>query len=191
MDIDIDLQSKFDPLDLFPEAVRASMVKQGKLLKHNVGVYFQDIPVDPITNLAAIPYDKAEEFGYFKIDFLHLHFLDRLQSKEEVQKLIEIDPDWSMLNKQEVVEKLQHVHKHYDLIQMVKPTSVQELADCLALIRPAKRKLLNAYLKNKEKTRKFLYQKPENGQYYFKKGHAISYALNIVIQMHLIKAEVL
>lgn len=191
MDIDIDLQSDFDPLDIFPEATRASMVKQNKLVKHNVGVYFQDIPIDKITGLAAIPYDKAEELGYFKIDFLHLHFLDHLQSKDEVRKLIDIEPDWSMLEDRDIVEKLQHIHNHFDLISQIQPKCIQELADCLALIRPAKRKLLNAYLKDREKTRKFLYQKSENGRYYFKKGHAISYALNIVIQMHLIKAEVL
>ena len=47
MDVDIDLATDFDPLDHF-KAIRASMVKNGKLIKHNAGVYFQHIPVDPI-----------------------------------------------------------------------------------------------------------------------------------------------
>ena len=39
MDIDLDLKTDFDPKEIF-DVVRASMVKDNDLVKHNVGVYF-------------------------------------------------------------------------------------------------------------------------------------------------------
>ena len=191
MDIDLDLKTDFDPLEIFPEAVRASMVKNDELIKHNVGVFFQDIPVDKMTGLAAIPYKEAEEAGYFKIDFLHLSLLDDFGSKQEIRDLLEIEPDWSLLMRPDVVGKLFQIHKQYDLVSKLAPKSVVELADCIALMRPGKRHLVDAYLKDKDLIRTELYKKPEDGKYYFKKGHAISYALNIVLQLHLIKGGVL
>jgi hypothetical protein len=190
MDIDIDFPTTFDPLELF-EAVRASMVKNNKLAKHPVGVYFQNIPTDSITGLAAIPYDRAEELGYFKIDFLHLTLLDYFESKEQIRKLMKIPPDWSLLEDEQVVSKLFQIHKHHKTIQKVKPKSVQELADVIALIRPGKRYLLPVYLENKEATREELYAKPDDGSIYFKKPHAVAYALTIVLQLHLIKGGIL
>jgi len=87
--------------------------------------------------------------------------------------------------------KLFQLHKRYDIVSKVKPKSVVELADCMALIRPGKKHLLDSYLKNKEQVRHELYTKPNDGGYTFKKGHAISYALTVVLQMHLIKGGIL
>lgn len=190
MDIDIDFPSTFNPLDLF-DAVSASMVKNGKLVKHPVGIYFQNIPKDNITGLAAIPYNKAEEQGYFKIDFLHLTLLDYFDSKEQIRELMKVPPDWSLLESEEVVSKLFQIHKHHKTLIKVKPTSVQELADVIALIRPGKRYLLPAYIQNRDAVRDELYEKPKDGGIYFKRSHAIAYALTIVIQLHLIKGNIL
>lgn len=191
MDIDIDFKSDFDPLDYFDEAVRASMVKKGDLSKHPVGAYFQNMPKDKITGLAAIPYEQAEELGYFKIDFLHLSILDNFENKNEIRALVKVEPDWSLLQNEEVVSKLFQIHRHFKVLDQIKPTSVQELADAISLIRPAKRQLLYAYTKNKELIRQELYKRPDDDQYYFKKSHAISYALTIVLQLHLIKGGVM
>ncbi len=191
MDIDIDLQTNFDPLDIFKEATRASMVKNNDLIKHNVGVYFQTIPVDSMTGLAAIPYEQAEEVGYFKIDFLHLSLLDEFETKYEIRELLKHEPDWSLLLKEDVVEKLFQIHRQYNLVSKLAPKSVEELADCIALMRPGKRHLVDAYIKDKTLIREELYRKPEDGKYYFKKPHAISYALNIVLQLHLIKGSII
>ena len=191
MDIDLDLKSDFDPLELFDEAIRASMVKDNKLIKHNVGVYFQSIAVDPVTGFAAIPYEQAEEVGYFKIDFLHLSLLDVFGSKHEIRELLKREPDWSLLMRPDIVPKLFQISKQYDLVSRLAPKSVIELADCIALMRPGKRHLVDAYLKEKTLIRQELYRKPDDGKYYFKKGHAISYALNIVLQLHLIKGGIL
>ncbi len=97
MDIDIDLKTDFDPQKYFKEAVRASMVKNGELIKHPAGAYFQPIPVDSVTGLSAIPYEQAEEAGYFKIDFLHLSTLDFFDNKQQIRTLIKKEPDWLLL----------------------------------------------------------------------------------------------
>ena len=189
MDIDIDTPTSFLFSDVFPTAVPASMVKDDALVKHPVGVYFQNIPVDPITQLAAIPYEAAEELGYFKIDMLHLSVLDHFESKNEIRVLAKTEPDWSLLLSPSIVAKLFQISKHYDIVSTIRPQSVQELADITALIRPGKKNLLNGYLKNKEVTRKELYRKTD--RYYFKRAHAISYATTIVLQLHLIKGGIL
>lgn len=183
-DIDIDFKSDFNPNTLFKQAVPASMVKKGVLSKHPCGQYFQHIAKDPVTNLAAIPYEEAEQLGYFKIDFLHLSHLDPFRDKQEIRDLINKEPNWDLLLEEENVIKLFHINKHYNLLQQLRPRTVQELADSLALIRPGKKQLLDAYLHNKELVRKQLYTKTD--KYYFKRSHAIAYSLIIVAQLHLI-----
>jgi len=195
MDIDIDFRSDFDPLEYFSIAIRASMVEKDELKKHPAGVYLQDIPRDKITNLAAIPYKQAEELGYLKVDFLHLSLLDIFESKKEIRHLLKKEPDWTMLEDQETVEKLFQIHRHFDIISKVKPKCVDDIADVLAFIRPPKRYLLDTYLNcrtndEKQKVREILYTKPDRG-IWFKKPHSIAYALNIVLQLHLIKAKII
>lgn len=189
MDIDIDFPTDFDPLDYFDTAVRASMVSNGELKKHTVGVYFQRIPKDKITGFSAIPYRKAEELDYTKIDFLHLAILDAVSSKEELRELISTEPNWDLLQIPSIVQKLFQIHKHYDVVQAVNPKSVQDLSDVIALIRPGKRFLLEKYTEDPEKVRPILYAESEG--YYYKKSHAVSYALTIVLQLHLIEKGVL
>lgn len=188
-DIDIDLRTDFDPKRLFPWA-RASLVKNDELCPHPCGVHPQEIPVDPITGLAAIPYKEAEELGYTKIDFLHLHHLDLIQSREEIDALIELEPDWGLLQIDAIHPKLFQLSKHGDILKKIKPKSIEELADVLALIRPGKKQLVPLYKTQREATRRILYAKDESG-YAFKKAHAVAYALNVVIQLHLIEAGIL
>lgn len=186
MDIDIDITPKFKPDSLF-KIVHASIVENGSLKKHNVGVYFQNIPVDQVTGLAAIPYKEAHERGFFKIDMLNLNILENFESKDEIRQLLKIPPDWSLLEDPDVVAKLFHLSKHYDTIQKIKPTSVSELADCLAIIRPNKIKLVDKYARNKKDVIRELYTKRDPSD--LRKSHAIPYALLIVLQLHIIKAD--
>ena len=51
------------------------------------------------------------------------------------------------------------------------------------MIRPAKRHLVG---KTWETVMKEVWEKPTNGDYYFKKAHAISYAMAVVVHMNLI-----
>lgn len=185
MDIDIDIAPGHDPLKLFPTVIRASMLEDGRLKEHGVGYYFQTIPVDKITGLAAIPYKQTEDLGYFKTDFLKLHILKQFKSKAEMRRLQRVEPNWSLLEDPEVVKDLFHLGKHFKLVNTVHPTSIQEVADVFALIRPNKRPLLYKYVKNPEKYREELYTKrmPED----MRKSHAYAYALTIVLQLHLIE----
>lgn len=188
MDIDIDLQTSFDPTTIMAQAIPASMVKNDLLVKHPCGHYFQTMPIDKSTGLAAIPFDKAEDLGFFKVDFLHLSTLDHFKSKAEIHESLErTDTDWSLLQDPEHVEKLFQVKKSGELLQKIKPRSVQELADCIALIRPGKRHLVNQYIRDKERTRIELYKPADDpSSYCYKKSHALSYALTIVLELHLI-----
>ena len=146
------------------------------------------MPTDPISGLAAVPYDQAETLGCFKLDFLHLNVYRHFSSRNEITSLLEHDPDWTLLQIPSVVAQLFHVGKHADLLNEVKPNSLLALADCLALIRPQKRFLLRYYLENPAKTRaEHLYKHDEGDSYGFKKAHALAYAMVIVLQLHLIK----
>lgn len=188
MDIDIDTQSKFAPLNHFKGAVLASMMKDGNLVRHPCGTYFQRIGTDPTTEYAAIPHKEAQEFGFFKIDFLHLSVLDAFTSKAEIRALMKKEPDWFILTSEFQVEKLFHIKKHFDLINMIRPRSVQVLADAIALIRPGRRQLVQQYIDEPDRVRnRYLYVKNPEDEYAFKRSHAIAYAYNIVLQMHLIE----
>jgi DNA polymerase III alpha subunit len=65
----------------------------------------------------------------------------------------------------------------------MKPTSIEELAAVLAVIRPAKRYLIG---KDWQTVKNEVWQKPAGDEYYFKKAHAVAYAAVIVVQMNLI-----
>ena len=190
-DIDIDFAPSFDPRTIFPQAIPASMVRDGDLAKHPCGHYLQNIPVDAVTGWAAIPYEEAEVMGYFKIDFLHLTTLDYFESKREIRALLKRPPKWDLLLDEENVSKLFQISKHHSVISQVKPRSVQELADIIALIRPNKRHLLQDYKKNKEKIRPQLYRQGSDDKSSFKRSHSVAYAMTIVLQLHLIEAGVL
>lgn len=186
MDVDIDTSPSFKPENYFPKWVRAAIMKDGKIQPHPVGVYPQAMAVDPLTKLAAIPYEKAEELGYLKVDFLHLNVYEHFKDRQEIEELVEREPDWTLLQLPSTWPKLFQLAKHGELLQKVKPRSVEELADCMALIRPGKKGLLGLYLKEREACRRVLYAKDDEG-YSFKKSHALAYSLVVVLQLHLIE----
>lgn len=184
MDIDIDIK----PVGNLNEKLfgtRASLIENGELKQHLVGWYFQNIPVDHMTGLSAIPYDKAEQLNFKKIDILNLNLLKAFDSREELKAIMSIEPNWDMLSDESIVSKLFHIKNHYDIVVRCKPKSVEDLADILALIRPSKKDLLDKYLKDKKSVRSLLYVKHLDSD--LRKSHAIAYAMNIVIQMNLIQ----
>lgn len=183
MDIDIDIDPRADLTAL--KIVKASMLEHGKIKKHPVGAYFQNIATDPDSSFAAIPFKEAEELGYYKIDLLHLNLLKYFESRDEVLEVLDMPVDWSMLKDPEIVSKLFHIKKHYELVVQCSPVSIEDLADILAMIRPNKINLKDKYIKNKNSVRELLYEKHDESD--LRKSHAIAYAMNIVIQMNLIK----
>lgn len=188
-DVDIDLTPDFNPTRLFPWC-RASLIKNEDLSQHPCGVYPQRIPVDALTGLASIPYDQAERLGYIKLDFLHLNVYEHFKSRAEIDELLEIEPDWGLLTIPSEQKKLFQLSNHGETLSAVKPKSIEELADVLALIRPGKKQYVKLYNTQREATRRILYARDENG-YSFKKSHAIAYAMVIVLQLHLISAGVI
>jgi hypothetical protein len=185
MDIDIDFKTTFNPDDVFNNIVHASILENGKLQKHQAGVYFQNIPVDKETSLSAIPYDKSEDAGYTKIDLLHVSLLDKFASKAEIRRLIAKEPNWKLFQNKDIVSELFHIGNHFDIVDMVKPTSVLQLSDIMALIRPGKRHLLESYINSPEDSRMELYTKVTPSD--MRKSHTIPYALLIVAQLNLME----
>jgi hypothetical protein len=181
IDIDIDPRANLNALNM----VRASMVENNMLKQHPVGIYLQTIPIDTDTGLAAIPYTEASNYDYIKIDVLHLNILKMFESRQEVLAVLKLEPDWDLLRDKTVVEKLFHIKKHFELVSKCKPKCIEDLADILALIRPNKILLADKYIKSKSEVRKVLYEKIDESD--LRKSHAIAYALNIVLQMNLIK----
>lgn len=190
-DIDLDIPIGTDIRRLFPSAIPASRVEKNELTKHPCGHYFENIAVDALTGLAAIPHKEAADLGYTKVDFLHLSLLSAFKTKTEFRKACRKEPNWALFKDQDVVAQLFQIKNHYDLIQKVSPRSVQELADIVALIRPDKRYLLNDYLRNKQKVRPMLYRSQDDDKSAFRAGHALAYSVTIVAQLNLIESKML
>ena len=185
-DIDIDFTDRDQALKLFKH-IPASRLENSKLVKHNTGVYLHEVPVDAITALSSIPYDRAEQEGFFKIDFLNVGLYKGVRDEEHLVQLMNTEPLWDLLEQDEFVNLLFHVNGHGSILRQMKPKTVEQLAAVLAMIRPAKRYLVG---KNWSIVLNEVWQKPENDDYYFKKSHATAYAMAIVVQMNLICEQI-
>lgn len=184
-DIDIDFFDREKALEII-EHVPASRIDNGTFKKHNTGVYCTSIPYDPVTGLASIDYDTAEERGYFKIDFLNVSLYKDITSEEELVRLLAIEPIWDLLGQKEFCDLIFHVNGYHDLIAKLKPRSIEELAMLLALIRPGKKHLIPICdEKGFESIKDEIWVKTED-TYSFKKSHAVAYAHAIVVQMNKI-----
>tara|TARA_B100000029_G_scaffold156699_1_gene151916 strand:- start:941 stop:1513 length:573 start_codon:yes stop_codon:yes gene_type:complete len=181
-DVDIDVKDRDKVLEKLKH-IPASIIQNGEIKKHNTGVYFTDIPTHPFTNSANIDYKEAEDRGYFKLDFLNVGVYEKVKDEKHLIELINQEPNWSLLDHKEIVEGLFHIHNHFDIVSKLKPKSVEELAAVLAIIRPAKRHLLNV---SWPEIHSKVWVKPKDNTYYFKKSHAIGYALAICVQLNLL-----
>ena len=182
-DIDIDFADRSKALEHFKHVTASIQEEDGTFKKHNTGIYCTSVPYNPITGLSTIDYKEAEDRGYFKIDFLNVSIYKDVRDEEHLKQLMETEPLWDLLEQEDFTNLLFHVNGHTSLMRQMKPTSVEELAMCLALIRPAKRHLIG---KTWTEIGQTIWEKPENGDYYFKKAHAVAYAMAIVVQMNLI-----
>jgi hypothetical protein len=181
-DIDIDFVDRDQALDLFKH-VKASREEDSKLVKHNTGVYFHEVPVNAVSGLCAVPYEIAEERKYFKIDFLNVGIYKGVRNEEHLIQLMETEPLWDLLLQDDFNSLLFHVNGHGAVLRQMTPTSIEQLAAVLAMIRPAKRYLIG---KDWKEVLDEVWVKPVGDEYYFKKSHAIAYATAIVVQMNLI-----
>ena len=181
-DIDIDFADRNLALNVIKH-IRASRKENNETVPHNTGIYIQNIPYDPVNNLSGIDYKEAEKRGYFKIDFLNVNIYNKVRDENHLKKLMETEPLWELLKQDEFTDLLFHINGHGYLMRQMSPSNIEELAMCLALIRPAKKHLVG---KTWTEIGKTIWKKPENDEYYFKKAHAVAYAMAIVVQMNLI-----
>ncbi len=181
-DIDIDFADRTLALDLIDHVV-ASRIENQQLTKHNTGVYIHKAPVDPATGLCQIPYDKAEDQGLFKIDFLNVGIYKGVRDEAHLVELMSREPLWDLLEQDDFTDLLFHVNGHGSILKSMKPRSIEQLAAVLAMIRPAKRYLVG---KPWSEVLNEVWKKPEDAEYYFKKSHATAYAVAVVVQMNLI-----
>lgn len=185
-DIDIDFADRERALQIMP-GVAASMTEHGVTKKHNTGVYYTKIPVDPTTGTSTIDYKTAEDRGYFKLDLLNVAVYQKVKSEEHLSKLMKQEPLWELLWKsKEFCEQVIHVGNYYDLICSMKPDSIPRMAMLLSIIRPGK-----AHLQNKtwKEVAEDVWKKPEGDAYYFKKAHAVAYAHLVAVHINLLCEE--
>lgn len=180
MDIDIDFKSRTDALNLFKHRV-AVRDNNGELVKHNTGVYFHDIPYNPITNCATIDYKTGEQRGYFKIDFLNIHAYEHVRDEEHLIKLLNQEPIWELLAEETIVKQLFHISQYGVILRTMKPRSIEQLAAVLAMIRPGKKHLIGQPWSTVINE---IWHHDNHDGYVFRKSHAIAYAMVVVVQLN-------
>lgn len=181
-DIDIDFADRDDILKLI-EHTSARQEREDGVRKHNSGVYVTEIPYDPINDCASIDYELAEQRGYVKIDFLNVNVYKLIRDYDHYEEMLNQEPNWLLLKDKDFVEKVIHIGNHYDLIKDMEVNSIPRMAMFLALIRPGKRHLLG---KDWATIAEDIWTVPDDGSYYFKKAHAVSYAVLVALHMNLL-----
>lgn len=181
-DIDIDFPDRTRVLDIIKHV--PAIIDPTK--KHNTGVYCHEIPVNPLTGFASIPYEESEERGYFKIDFLNVSAYADVRDEEHIKELLAVEPLWDLMYEKDVCDQLFHINGYHTLLADLKPKSISELAMVLALIRPGKKHLLPVCKeKGFDAIKDDIWTRNEEA-YFFKKSHAVGYAHLIVMQLNLI-----
>jgi len=85
-DVDVDFADRNKAIELL-DGVPASIIRDGKATKHNTGMYYHDIPTDPMTGNASMDHKAAEDRGYFKLDFLNLSIYEKVESEQHLDEL--------------------------------------------------------------------------------------------------------
>jgi len=181
-DIDIDFADRDDILKHI-EHTSARQDLEDAVRRHNSGVYVTEIPYDPVNDCASIDYESAEERGYVKIDFLNVNVYKLIRDNDHYTEMLNQEPNWSLLKNKDFVEKVIHIGNHHELIKDLEVNSIPRMAMFLALIRPGKRHLLG---KDWATIAEDIWTVPDDGSYYFKKAHAVSYAVLVALHMNLL-----
>lgn len=186
-DIDIDVVDRSQILAVCPHVVGLEQIDtDGVWRPHKTGVHFDNIPTDPVTGYASIPYKEAEAMGYQKVDFLNVSAYKYVKTREDVIRLSQIEPNWNLLLIPQITNHLFQLRKAAEQLAIWKPQSIEELAMFIAMQRPAKYHLLSA--PNWDEVRKDIwnYSTVTGNRPYFKKPHAFGYSLLIVTQLNSI-----
>jgi len=181
-DIDIDMPDR-DALLKLIQHVPARLEVDGKIRRHNSGIYVTDIPRDAVHGCAAIDYETAEQRGYFKIDLLNMSVYNLVQSPEHYEQMLNQTPPWSRLwTDRPWTSQLVHIGNYVDLLDQMRPDSIPRMAAFISIIRPGK-----AHLQRKSWPEVFasVWDGDDSKGYTFKKSHAISYAALVALHMNL------
>lgn len=186
-DIDIDFGDRESALKLLKHNP-AGIVRDGKLIKHNTGVYVTDIPTDPFTGISTLDHKVAEDFGYNKLDFLNVSLYTQIKNEEHLVTLMQQEPIWDLLLDPEFCSLLIHIGAHHDLLlKCPEPVnSIPRMAMFLALIRPGKRHLVGRSWREISET---VWDTTEEG-YSFKKAHGVAYAHLVAVHMNLLCEQI-
>ena len=165
--------------------VPASIFRDGVLIRHKTGIHITDIPIDPEMGISAIDYKSAQDRGYIKLDLLNVGVYQQVSNEQELDQLMNQDPEWERLYDPEFCQQVIHIGGHYEtLIKMPEAVnSIPRLAMFLAVIRPAKRHLIGLSWREVAKT---IWEKDPNGEYGYKKSHAIAYAHLVSVHINLL-----
>lgn len=181
-DIDIDTADREKLLSLFNN-VPATIKKNNKTKKHNTGVYFHKVPINPYNDWCSVDYKTASTYGYFKLDILNVSIYKDVLSNEHLDKLTKQEPIWELLQEKDFCDLVFHLNGHHNVCEIMKPDSVLKLAAVLSMIRPAKKHLIG---RSWDEVFKEVWTKPVDNTYYFKKSHSISYSMAVVVHMNLL-----
>ena len=184
-DVDIDFADRTRALELL-EHTPASILRDNNLIRHNTGVYFHVVPVDPVTNLCSLPYEEAEQMGLYKVDLLNVHVYEQIKSEQHLLYLMNTPLDGALFQYPEFTSQLIHLGNHAELVSALKPASVNEIAMILALIRPGKRHLIDTCKRSGFQSIANDIWSASDGGYAFHKSHATSYAVLVKVHANLI-----
>lgn len=185
-DVDIDFADRTHALK-FLDHVPAAIIRNNTMIKHNTGVYFHAVPMDPITELASLHYDDAEDLGWYKLDLLNVGVYENVKNEQHLLDLMSRELDWTLFTYPEFTSKLIHLGNHAEMVGSLKPSSIKHLAMILALIRPGKRHLIDRC-----RTAGFdaiadeIWIEAADGGYSFKAAHAHSYAMLVKVHANLL-----
>lgn len=185
-DVDIDVADRARALEGFT-FTPASQIADGRLKKHNTGVYFQNVPYDPVQGVCALPSGKnggelASVFGFAKVDILPNHAYEGVRNPDHLREILSRPVPWEKFDDEVIVKQLQQINAHFTLVEGYQPRSIEDLACVIALIRPGKRHLVG---QDMETVKSEVWKKVEGG-YTFKKSHAIAFAMMIVVQLQVL-----
>jgi hypothetical protein len=183
-DIDIDFGDRQQILSLIQHTA-AMQIHDGKVRRHNSGVYVTNIPRDPINNCAAIDYQTAEQRGYFKLDFLNMSVYQLIRNPEHYEQLLQKEPTWSRLWSDTAwAQQLVHVGNYTKMLETMHPDSIPKMAAFISIIRPGK-----AHLQNRPWAEVFatVWDGDESHGYTFKKSHSLGYAQLVALHMNLLE----
>lgn len=185
-DVDIDVADRTLALSTLAH-VPASIIRDGKITKHNTGVYFHAVPIDPVTDLCSISYDQAEAKGCFKLDVLNVSVYSMVKDEAHLISLMNREIDWKIFQDVAFVSKLFHLGNHADLVSQLEIRSKSDIAMTLALIRPGKRHLQDKCIKfGFDSIKNEIWSQSANDQYTFKKAHGVSYAVLVYVHANLL-----